>query len=219
MWTFARIAAMSKQNLKGRKMETRNEVCEREHDFALVLTGAVGLPEGAEDALFEAGCDDATLSVRSGRVYLTFSRIAPTLKAAMLSAIQDVRKAKIGLDVLRVDDCNLVTQSDIARRISRTRQLVHQYINGERGPGGFPSPACHICDESPLWYWCEVSYWLWQNDMIKQEVLREAEDVAVINAVLELRHQRKSAPGLAEEIMQSIDADLARAYAGSHEEG
>jgi hypothetical protein len=43
--------------------------------------------------------------------------------------------------------------------------------------------------------------------MIKQEVLREAEDVAVINAVLEIRRRRKSAPDLAEEIMQSIGAD------------
>jgi hypothetical protein len=184
-------------------METRTER-DREHDFALVLTGITELTQAAEDALFEAGCDDATLSVRSGRVYLTFSRTAPTLKDAILSAIRDVKKAKIGGDVLRVDDCNLVTQADIARRIGRTRQLVHQYITGERGPGNFPAPACHICDESPLWYWCEVAYWLWQNDMIKEDVLRQAEQVNLINTVLELQHQRQMAPQLAEEILQSI---------------
>jgi hypothetical protein len=85
-------------------------------------------------------------------VFLTFSRTAASLKEAIFSAIGDVRKANIGADVLRVDVCNLVTQADIARKIGRTRQLVHQYITGVRGPGGFPSPACDITDGDPLWY-------------------------------------------------------------------
>jgi hypothetical protein len=184
------------------------EACEREHDFVLVLTGINELTTQTEDALFESGCDDATASVRSGRVYLTFSRCAPSLQDAILSAIRDVRKAKIGADVLRVDDCNLVTQSDIARRIGRSRQLVHQYMSGQRGPGGFPPPACHICEESPLWYWCEVAYWLWQNDMIKEDVCREATQVLVINSVLDLQYQKKVAPELAEGLIRSLEATL-----------
>jgi len=113
---------------------------EAEHDFTLVLTGFTRLTERVENALYEAGCDDATLSMRCGRPYLTFSRVAPSLKEAILSAIRDVRKAGIGADVLRVDDCSLVTQADIARKIGRSRQLVHQYITGTRGPGAFPPP-------------------------------------------------------------------------------
>jgi len=182
----------------------KKATCDREHDFVLVLTGVPELDSRVEDALFEAGCDDATLSVRCGRTFLTFSRTAATLKDAILSAIRDVKKADIGADVLRVDDCNLVTQADIARRIRRPRQQIHQYITGERGPGGFPAPACHLCDESPLWYWCEVASWLWQNDMIKEEVLRAAEQVSIINAVLELRNQRQVDPQLADEVLHSI---------------
>lgn len=188
-------------------METRNEACEREHDFALVLTGSVTPSQEVLDTLFEAGCDDGTVSVRSGRMFITFSRVAPTLKDAILSAIRDVEKAKIGAEVLRVDDCNLVTQAEIGRRSHRSRQQVYQYITGERGPGGFPPPACHICDESPLWHWCEVSHWLWQNDMIKEDAFREAAEVAVINAVLEQRYQRRIAPELAEEILLSVDPE------------
>ena len=74
-------------------------ICQREHDFTLALTGINEITTEIEDALFEAGCD-ATLSVRSGRVFLTFSRVAPTLKDAILAAINDVRKANIGADVL-----------------------------------------------------------------------------------------------------------------------
>jgi len=177
-----------------------------EHDFVLVLTGVSGLAPGVEDALFDAGCDDATVSVRSGRVYLTFSRLGTSIKDAILRAIQNVRDAKIGADVLRVDDCNLVTQADIARRIGRSRQLVHQYISGSRGPGGFPSPVCEICDGSPLWYWCEVAFWLWENNMIRESVLRDAEEVDVINSVLEMQHQRKTKPELTEEVVRVLQS-------------
>lgn len=184
-------------------MEPRTS-CDREHDFVLVLNGISEPTEEAHDALYEAGCDDATLSVRSGRCYLTFSRRGATTKDAILSAIRDVKKANIGIEVLRVDNCNLVTQADIARRINRTRQQVHQYIVGQRGPGGFPSPACHLAEESPLWYWCEVAYWMWQNNIIKHDVLKEAEEVRLINSVLELRQQQKLTPELAEEVLTEL---------------
>jgi hypothetical protein len=180
------------------------KVPEGEYEFVLILTGISRLTREVEDALFKAGCDDATLSVRLGRFYLTFSRSAPTLKNAILSAIQDIRQAGIGADVLRVDACDLVTQAEIARRIRRPRQVVHQFIMHERGPGEFPPPVCHISDESPLWRWCEVAYWLQQNDMIKLEVLLEAEQVAVINTLLELQHQKQRHPKLLEEVRQLV---------------
>lgn len=182
--------------------------CEREHDFTLVLTGIHELTTGVEDALYKAGCDDATLSLRSGRAFLSFSRSAPTLKDAVLSAIQDVRKAGIGADVLRLDICDLVTQADIARRIGRSRQLVHQFITGKRGGGGFPPPVCSIADESPLWLWCEVAYWLREHNMISEDALNEALQIALINDVLDYLHQQQLAPQLSQEVFQSLTANL-----------
>jgi hypothetical protein len=38
-----------------------------------------------------------------GRLYIEFSRLAVSLEDAIVSAIDDVRKAKIGAEVLRVD--------------------------------------------------------------------------------------------------------------------
>jgi len=157
-----------------------------------------------EDALYEAGCDDATLSLRFGRVYLTFSRSADSLKDAILSAIADVHKAKIGADVLRVDECNLVTQAEIARNSGRSRQHIHQYIRGVRGPGNFPPPVCALGENSPLWYWCEVAYWLAENNLIKQETLRDAEELDVINSVLEMKHNREKKPDLTAEVMRLL---------------
>lgn len=178
--------------------------CEFEHDFALILDGINDLTPAMEDALFEAGCDDATICVRAGRVFLTFSRTAATMKEAVLSAIRNVQDANIGARVLRVDSCDLVTQAEIARKIGRTRQLVSQYIAGTRGPGGFPAPACNITDGAPLWYWCEVASWLWQHDMVKEDVARAARDTSAINSALLLDYYRGMDPDLVDEAIQLL---------------
>jgi hypothetical protein len=75
---------------------TRRKKREQEYDFTLVLTGISELTPEAEDAKFEAGCDDATLSVQCGQVFATFTRSAPSLKDALLSAVSDVKNANIG---------------------------------------------------------------------------------------------------------------------------
>jgi hypothetical protein len=181
--------------------------CDREYDFILILTGVTELSQHVVDSLFEAGCDDGTISLQWGRVIITFSRTAPSLYAALLSAIRDVRSAGIGADVLRIDDCSLVTQAEIARKIDRSRQQVHQYITGVRGPGNFPPPACNLTDGVPLWYWCEVAYWLRQNDMIRQDAALQAQEIAMINAVLELKHLRKIDPEKSEEILRSLEEE------------
>ena len=181
---------------------------EREHDFTLLLTGIDDLTPEVENALLGSGCDDGTIAMRSGRPFITFSRRAPSMKDAILSAIENVRSAGIGADVLRVDYCNLVTQADIARKIGRSRQLVHQYMTGERGPGWFPSPACGITDDMPLWHWCEVAHWLWQNNIVKEDVLRDAEEVELINNVLELTRQKADKPDLTKEVIASVSPKI-----------
>ena len=190
---------------------------ESEHDFTLILDGVTHLTPAMEDALFEAGCDDATICVRAGRAFLTFSRAAATMKEAILGAIRDVLDANIGARILRVDSCDLVAQSEIARKIGRTRQLVSQYIAGTRGPGGFPAPACNITDGPPLWYWCEVASWLWQHDMVKEEVAREAREMAAINSALKVNYCRGMAPDLVDEVSQLLKGPAPAAAAPAPE--
>lgn len=163
----------------------------QEYDFALVIDGVTEITPEIENAPFDAGCDDATISMTHGRVYVEFSRSAESLEAAILSAISEIHNARIGAIVLRVDECDLVSQSEIARRIGRSRQLVHQYLAAQRGPGGFPPPACHLREETPLWQWCEVSHWLYDNNLICREVLEQAETVNAINAALLNERLRK----------------------------
>src|SRR6266849_4018126 len=125
--------------------------------------------------------------MRNGVVRLGFDRQAKTLKDALLTAIRDVKKSGVGADVSRIDVDGLVTQSGIARRIRRSRQVVSQYITGQRGPGGFPPPIYLVRDKSPLWEWSQVARWLQQNGMLSQEDFHEAQQAALINSALEFR--------------------------------
>jgi hypothetical protein len=76
---------------------------EADHDFTLILDGIPDLSREVVDALFEAGCDDGTLSSSAGVVSMDFTRSAPSMKEAIISAIRDVRKANIGARVVRVE--------------------------------------------------------------------------------------------------------------------
>lgn len=184
--------------------EPLNPGCEREYDFALIVGGVADLTTDVEDALFEAGCDDATLTIRYGLLFMEFSRSARSIKDAILTAIRDVEKAEVGAQVLRIDDCNLVTMADIARRIGRSRQMVHQYMTGERGRGGFPPPVCFVSEHKALWAWCAVSYWLAQNNILRPEDSWSAEVVAAINNALEMAQQRNRYPELVAEVNKEL---------------
>jgi hypothetical protein len=180
---------------------------QREYEFALVLEGLGDLTDEVMDRLFEAGCGDATFSLRYGRVFAEFGRAAGSYAEALFSAIRDVRRAEVGAELLRVNECDLVTAADIARRIDRSRQLVSQYIKGERGPGGFPAPECWISEEQPLWAWCAVSYWLVENQLARAEVYEEARLAWVVNEWLAGKRMRAEEGG-AGGVVERVEAEL-----------
>lgn len=93
-----------------------------EFDFALIVSGVPELTEDVANSLFEAGCDDATVSMQYGLLYLEFSRSAPTRQEGIASAIRDITSADIGVSVRLIDDCSLVTQSEIASHMNRSRK-------------------------------------------------------------------------------------------------
>ena len=55
------------------------------YEFTFVIETQAGLDDGLEDALYEAGCDDATLSFRKGIAYLNFDREAEDLELAIIN--------------------------------------------------------------------------------------------------------------------------------------
>jgi hypothetical protein len=76
-------------------------VAQKTYSFSLILSGVSHLTPEMTDALFEAGCDDATPSSRGGVVSVGFDREAESLGNAIGSAINDVERA--GFTVARVE--------------------------------------------------------------------------------------------------------------------
>ena len=154
-----------------------------EYTFTLIIQGDV---DGHLDELFEAGCGDATFGSVDGIPYAEFDRIAPTMLQAVSSAINAIETIS-GLQVIRIEPDDLVTASEIAQRLGRSRESVRLLISGARGPGGFPAPISHLRARHRLWHWSEIAIWAKQDEPSKRQ---EAQLLAATNAVLDLRGQR-----------------------------
>ena len=155
------------------------------YHFTLIVDGP-DLQDGAQvDALYASGCDDALVGRSHGVQYLDFDREAPSLDAAVLSAVADVEGLD-GVEVVRIADAGLVSMADVAARTGRTRESVRLLIEGERGPGGFPPPATDPRSRYRLWRWPEVSRWFETRLGSTLDERNEGVFIA-INAGLELR--------------------------------
>ncbi|HWE38200.1 MAG TPA: hypothetical protein VG406_16640 [Isosphaeraceae bacterium] len=82
-------------------MATTASAALKTHSFSLILAGVSELTVEIADALFEAGCDDATPASREGIVTVGFDREAESLGDAIGSAVKDVERA--GYRVARVE--------------------------------------------------------------------------------------------------------------------
>jgi hypothetical protein len=63
------------------------------HSFTLHVAGISVEGDRYEDALFEAGCDDALVGVLGGEIFLDFDREAPSFDEAVNSAVKNVERA------------------------------------------------------------------------------------------------------------------------------
>jgi predicted DNA-binding transcriptional regulator AlpA len=154
-----------------------------EHHFSLTIRGA--LSEEKLDALFEAGCDDATFSTKEELTFADVDRESPLLVDAILSAIDAVESVE-GFEVIHVDPDELVWASEIAERTGRVRQSVDMLIRGKRGPGNFPAPA-HHAKRNPLWRWSEVETWFARYEGREPDTERSVV-IGGINGALQARH-------------------------------
>jgi hypothetical protein len=171
------------------------------HTFTLVLASPRTSNASLEDAVFEAGCDDAALGVRGDTVYLEFDRGAATLLEATMSAIRDVQRIP-GVRVAHVEPDELVTGADIARRTGRSRESVRLLAEGSRGPGGFPRPLSGASGRRiRLWRWSEVVEWIERHDL-ETHAPAGARAIAAVNGALALT--RNADPGARAAILEAV---------------
>lgn len=147
-------------------------------EFTIAATGLPLDTDEWEYAFYEAGCDDATVSLQRGVFILFFDREAENFESAARSACDDVRSA--GAKVLRIEPDPLVSSSDIAERASITRQAASLYTTGGRGDN-FPLPVAGITSSRPLWCWEEVARWLADRGKLAPEALEQAACIQRLN--------------------------------------
>ncbi len=174
------------------------------HSFTLVLEGTDVMEERMLDALFDAGCADALFGERDGLRYAEFNRKAPTFAQAVASAIEQVERVP-GVRVLRVEPDELVTATVIAERTGRSREGVRLFIQGKRGPGGFPPPVAWVDAKTRLWQWSDVARWF---DAALDQGLPSPEGIeflAALNGALEVRRR---APRLQSDDERDVLANI-----------
>ncbi len=155
------------------------------HAFTLVVAGPDLQEPSRLDALFEAGCDDATFGRQSGLQIAEFDREAESLADAVRSAVVAIEKTVEGARVFAVQPSEFVTQAAIAERIGRTRESVRLLIEGRRGPGNFPAPLAVLADTRPVYAWTLVVRWLAEYDRtIPRDAVESADVLAAMNDAL-----------------------------------
>jgi hypothetical protein len=178
------------------------------YTFTLLIAGPDLQTDANLDALFEAGCDDATFGNRDRIQYADFNREAPNLAEAIAGAINAVERAVEGAMVFRVEPDELVSLSRIAERTSRSRESVRLLAEGARGPGGFPMPLSWIDAKSRVWRWTDVTEWFETRLGEPLTLTEEAETIATFNGLLEARLHSRRLPR--DEDKQAV-AEFARA--------
>jgi predicted transcriptional regulator len=156
-------------------------------EFSLIASGLDPEAEKFADRFFEAGCDDATISVQKGHIILDFAREAKSIEDAICSAVEGAQKA--GARVDRVEPDPLVSLADIAARADLTRAAVTQYAKGQRGEN-FPAPVARVTSDTSLYDWTEVATWLFQHKRLSREEVIAAAAVKAANEAISA-HERK----------------------------
>jgi hypothetical protein len=165
---------------------SRKNICQ----FTLTLSGANEETPGLEDKIFEAGCSDALINFINGVVYLDFYRESFSFEEAVISAIKQVESILPDTKVIQVTPDNLVSGSEISKRLNLTRQTISLWVKGKkRNKIPFPVPVMKLSSEkSPLWKWSDVCRWLYSNQVIKDySTVEQAILIENLNATLEER--------------------------------
>ena len=80
-------------------------------EFTAVLSGVEEIRDEWADALYEAGCDDATVGSSCGIAKVSFAREAPSLQEAIRSAIADIQQAGAVVDRVQIEHEELAAWS------------------------------------------------------------------------------------------------------------
>jgi len=159
-----------------------------EYDFVLKfkLADAGAVEDDVVERLGAAGCDDATVGIGlPGRIALSFTREAGSAKQAIISALEDAKRAVPDAELIEVSP-DLAGLSDIAELVGVSRQNMRKLMMSHAST--FPAPVHD--GSTALWHLASVLEWL--NGRIGYAIDKHLLDIArmarQINLAKELRH-------------------------------
>ena len=158
------------------------------------------LDDEAADRLYESFEEEIALEEGPKGHFIGFERQADSFLDAVLDAIAKV--IELGFEPLAVED-ELVSMSDVAERVGRTRQSISMLASGQRGAGDFPLPVAGNV-RSPLWHWADVAAWFESHQGEKVVPEDRMRTIAAINGALAGRVLAREHPTVLKMIERRI---------------
>jgi hypothetical protein len=182
-----------------------------DHTFTLRLLApgwsldelSVYLYERVDDASLMGPDDDGTF-------LLEFDRRAPSLPDALVGVLGELMSVLPEATVLRVDEYDLATMADIAKRSGRTPESIRLLVNGKRGPGGFPPAAGRLDARTKIWRWADVAQWFAKT---LDEPLPDTSDSAFLQAFNDALEIRRLTTQLGKPERRAVAAALPKELA------
>jgi hypothetical protein len=122
-----------------------------------------------------------------GSFLLEFDRQATSLPHALVAALEELLRALPDATVLRVEEDDLATMADLAKRSGRTPESIRLLVAGRRGPGGFPPAAGRLDARTRVWRWADAAQWF--EETLGQPLPNTSESafLQAFNDALEIR--------------------------------
>lgn len=150
-------------------------------------------PARYEDALYEAGCDDAVVGLGvNGRIGLDFARKASSAAEAMSSAIEQVKRAIPGAKLVEATP-DLVGLTDVADIIGTSRQNMRKIFVTKVSMRSLPTPV--HSGSVDLWHLYDLLSYLQAKERydIKQSLLETSMSCMLLNTARQLCETEKVA--------------------------
>ena len=122
---------------------------------------------------------DGTLTRRDGEWHVTVYQEGPSARDAAMAAIEALEKLEFS--VRRVDR-DLVDIPEIALRLGRKRQNVHQFVTGARR-AAFPLPFAYLGGKR-VWMWSEIAAWARDELAFVEEPGLDYDDATFVDSYL-----------------------------------
>ena len=143
------------------------------------------------DALFEAGCDDALISMgKPGYLAADFTRESSSAYDAIKTAIEAVTKAITHAKLIKASPY-IANLSEMANLFGCTKQNLSKYARGESPKSDlFPNPI--VSGKVDYWYVLDVALWFYKQNKMnigKQDIdiLKAIHDLNIV--IEEVRNQ------------------------------